>query len=421
MIHFSIEQFFQVFADYNRAVFPLQAALVLLALGVAVLAAKPFSSSNKIASLFLAFLWLWMGVAYHLVFFSKINSAAFLFATLFIVQGSLFFHKGVVRNCLDFQARRGLHGIMGLVLILYALIAYPILGYAHGETYPFMPTFGVPCPTTIFTFGILLWTTRTVSPFLLIIPFLWSLIGVYAAIAFGIKEDFGLPIAGIITVAMLSHRGYLNKDISKDGSMNIEDKIKYETLPLFAHDFLTGVPMTSLYRLNLPGGPSGMTVLDIKESIGFNTEELEAGFITKSLFWVRGLIGGVFGWDEDEELTASVSFVARLTDEERGRSRIEPGKKEGISRVLYCFENEFAAEIINRTVHCFWVMAKEQTANGYTLYTAVYVRKLNWFTPIYMALVTPMLKWIIYPALNKSVIRNWNDAENPKTRKLAHV
>lgn len=198
--------------------------------------------------------------------------------------------------------------------------------------------------------------------------------------------------------------------------MNIEDKISYTKLPLFAHDFLTGVPMTSLYRLNLPGGPSGMTVLDIKEAVGFNTEELEAGTFTKSLFWLRGLIGRVFGWDDDDELTESVSFLPSLTAEARGRSRIEPGKKEGISRVLYCFENEFAAEIINRTVHCFWVMAKEQTSNGYTLYMAVYVRKLNWFTPIYMALVSPMLKWIIYPALNKSVIRNWQKMNGPGTQ-----
>lgn len=203
--------------------------------------------------------------------------------------------------------------------------------------------------------------------------------------------------------------------------MNVNDTNRFEQMPLFAHRFLAGVPMTSLYRLNLPGGPNGMTMLDIKEAVGFNTQELEAGSITKFLFWLRGLIGRIFGWDDDKELAESVSFVPRLTAEERERSLIEPGKKEGISRVLYCFENEFAAEIINKTVHCFWVMATERTSNGYELYMAVYVRKLNWFTPIYMALVTPMLKWVIYPALNKSVIRNWNEVEKPTKHKLAHV
>jgi hypothetical protein len=52
-------------------------------------------------------------------------------------------------------------------------------------------------------------------------------------------------------------------------------------------------------------------------------------------------------------------------------------------------------------------MATEQTANGYALWFAVYVKKLNWFTPIYMALITPMLTWIIYPAMLKGVKRRW--------------
>jgi hypothetical protein len=80
-------------------------------------------------------------------------------------------------------------------------------------------------------------------------------------------------------------------------------------------------------------------------------------------------------------------------------SPLPSGQQEGISRVLYCFENELRAEIINRTVHCFWLMAAERTTDGYALYFAVYVKKLNGFTPIYMTLVSPMLKWIIYPAM----------------------
>jgi hypothetical protein len=201
--------------------------------------------------------------------------------------------------------------------------------------------------------------------------------------------------------------------------MNADDKTRFEQISLFAHKFLTGVPLKSLYCLDLPGGRIGMSVLDIKEAVGFNTEQLETGIFTKSLFWLRGLIGGIFGWDAADKLAESVSFLPRLTAEEKARSLVEPGKKEGISRVLFCFENEFAAEIINKTVHCFWVMAKEKTSNGYSLYMAVFVRRLNWFTPIYMALVTPMLKWIIYPALNKTVARNWEKTQNQGLQEIA--
>ena len=209
MMPFSTEQFLRVFESYNQAVFPFQVVLVLMALVMAVLACRPFIYSNKIVSLLLAFLWLWMGVAYHLLFFSNINPAAFLFAALFVMQGLLFFYEGVFRNRLCFLVERNLCGLVGLLFILYALIVYPILGYAHGEPYPSMPTFGLPCPTAIFTFGILLWTNKRISPPLLIIPFLWSLIGVSAAVAFGITEDFALPAAGIIAVALLLYRDHL--------------------------------------------------------------------------------------------------------------------------------------------------------------------------------------------------------------------
>jgi|CXWL01.1.fsa_nt_gi hypothetical protein len=203
--------------------------------------------------------------------------------------------------------------------------------------------------------------------------------------------------------------------------MNTVHKNEFDKLRIKAHEFLADIPMHSLYRLDLPGGRIGMNVLDIKETIGFNTDNLEPGGITRALFWLRGLIGRALGWDEAEELAESVSFLKKLTPEERSQSLILPGTKEGIGQVLYCFGNELLAEIVNRTVHCFWVMATKPTADGYALYMAVFVKKLNWFTPIYMAFVTPMLTWVIYPALNKSIMRNWKNAERSAHGKAAHA
>jgi hypothetical protein len=119
------------------------------------------------------------------------------------------------------------------------------------------------------------------------------------------------------------------------------------------------------------------------------------------------LIGRILRWDEAKELVESVSFISRLNEEDRARSQIVPGKPAGISRILYQFKNEMLGEIVNRMVHCFWLMATERTANGYALWFAVYVKKLNWFTPIYMALISPLVKWIIYPAMLKGVRRRW--------------
>jgi hypothetical protein len=182
----------------------------------------------------------------------------------------------------------------------------------------------------------------------------------------------------------------------------------YRQKPLRVHSLLAGVPLRTLERVELPGGREGMTIEEISGVVGFGGEvEMEVGPVTQALFRLRTFIGRILGWDEAKELVESVSFISRLNEEDRNRSLIVPGKPAGISRILYQFENEMLGEIVNRTVHCFWLMATERTANGYALWFAVYVKKLNWFTPIYMALSSPLLKWIIYPAMMNGVRRRW--------------
>lgn len=183
---------------------------------------------------------------------------------------------------------------------------------------------------------------------------------------------------------------------------------EFRQKPLRVHRFLGGVPLRTLSRVDLPGGRAEMTIAEISAVVGFGDQvEVQVGPITRALFWLRTLIGRILHWDDAKKLADSVSYLSRLTAEDRARSIIEPGLPQGISRVLYCFENEFLAEIVNRTVHCFYLLASERTATGYALYLAVYVKRLNWFTPIYMALISPMLKWVIYPSMENGVKRRW--------------
>jgi Family of unknown function (DUF6064) len=93
------------------------------------------------------------------------------------------------------------------VLMIYAMLIYPLIGTLLGHGYPRSPSFGVaPCPTTIFTFGLLLWTNARVPKIVLIIPFLWALLGFSAALSLGVREDLGLLLAGVLSVAMLLWR-----------------------------------------------------------------------------------------------------------------------------------------------------------------------------------------------------------------------
>jgi hypothetical protein len=206
MLPFTTEQFLGVFESYNRSVWPAQFVLFATALLLVVLAIWKRRFSDKVIGVGLAILWLWMGIAYQWLHFSAINPAAYLFGGAMSLQALLFLHAALVRSRLWFQARWNAYGIAGGVLLVYALAIYPLLGFLFGHNYPRSPTFGVPCPTTIFTFGMLLWTERLVPKYLLVIPFLWMLIGSSAAWLLGVWEDLGLLAAGFIAGTMILYR-----------------------------------------------------------------------------------------------------------------------------------------------------------------------------------------------------------------------
>lgn len=211
---FTLEQFLDVFRQYNVSVWPAQVLLIVLALAATYFSIFNKSYSNKIIVSILAFLWLWMGVVYHLIFFSSINKAAIIFGALFIIHGLLLFYFGIIKDKLKFQFSLNKYGITGIVLTTFALVVYPLLGYWLAHVYPLSPTFGLPCPTTIFTFGILLFSSSRIPFIVIIIPAIWSIIGFSAAVSLGMKEDTGLLIAGFVGTIMIIYR---NTELQKVG------------------------------------------------------------------------------------------------------------------------------------------------------------------------------------------------------------
>jgi hypothetical protein len=212
-IPFTIEQFLKVFKEYNSIVFPTQIFLYLLAFVAVYFSLKRSTVSAKVITAILSFFWLWMAIIYHLIFFTEINKAAYLFAILFVFQGLLFLFLGVLKNKFFFKLQFNIRGITGVALIIYSLIIYPILGYKFDHVYPSSPTFGLPCPTTIFTLGILLWTNLRQNLVILFIPLLWSIIGYSAAYYLHIYEDAGLIVSGflVFTIAVIERKGIRNK------------------------------------------------------------------------------------------------------------------------------------------------------------------------------------------------------------------
>lgn len=204
MLPFTPDQFLAVFATYNQAIWPIQVgAYQLGGLAVALLFWRPQAADRVIAGI-LGAMWLWTGIAYHAMFFSAINQAAYLFAALFVIQAGFLIYAGVYRGRIRFGLRSGLATWAGLALVAYAAIVYPLIGMATGHLYPAMPMFGVtPCPVTIFTFGLLLLAAPPLSGWLLVIPFVWSLIGGSAAILLRVPQDWLLLVSGFVAVPLI--------------------------------------------------------------------------------------------------------------------------------------------------------------------------------------------------------------------------
>lgn len=202
---FSKESFLQLFATYNTTIWPTQIMLNLLAIGILYLVFRNIKNSERLIPALLSLLWLFTGAVYHILFFATINPAAYGFGALFLIQGIIFAwiaYAGKVR----FGYSNDPRGIAGAVVVLYALILYPALGYLMGHAYPSSPTFGAPCPTTIFTFGILIWI-KGLPKYALVIPILWAIVGLSAALSLGMLEDLALPVSAALALFVVVMEG----------------------------------------------------------------------------------------------------------------------------------------------------------------------------------------------------------------------
>lgn len=204
VLPFTVEQFFGVFRAYNVAVWPAQVPLVALALLALYLAARPNRWSSRAICAILGVLWLWLGLAYHLAFFSAINPLAYAFAAVSVAGGVAFLWFGVARGQLHFRLAPFGRGWLGVALVAFALVAYPAWSVLAGHRYPEFPTFGLPCPTTIFTVGMLAFLVPPYPRAALVAPVLWCFVGSQAAFLLGVPQDLGLLVAAAAGVFLLA-------------------------------------------------------------------------------------------------------------------------------------------------------------------------------------------------------------------------
>jgi hypothetical protein len=130
----------------------------------------------------------------------------------------------------------------------------------------------------------------------------------------------------------------------------------------------------------------------------------------RALFAVRLALGRLFRLDGPHRDAPAESYLGRLTDDDRARSQVTPGTMRGSFRSLYVFADEALVEVRNGTVHAFLATALRPREDGYTLYWAVYVKPVGLVTPIYMALIDPFRRFIVYPSLIRQTQAAWTRA-----------
>jgi hypothetical protein len=184
--------------------------------------------------------------------------------------------------------------------------------------------------------------------------------------------------------------------------------------PWRIHELTPDFTVEDVWALPTPGGPDDFPRLlaqfspPVEGDTGVRFPE-DAPLIVRFLWEARWTLGRLFGWDEEAGgLGARVPTLRdRFPDDLRAApSGPRPGKTP--FEPLYQLENEWAAEMANRTVHAVmhlsWVPDGE---GGYRGQMAVLVKPNGRRGSAYMAAIKPLRYLFVYPALLGLIERKW--------------
>ena len=170
-----------------------------------------------------------------------------------------------------------------------------------------------------------------------------------------------------------------------------------------AHDFR----LEDVWALPTPGGPNDFPRL--VQLMASSDPSRSGSRAVRTLFAIRWKVGGLLGWDNPD----ASHFAQRPTLRDRLPADLReapPGPDfEALPFTpLYLTNDEWAAEIVNRTVHGVmhigWV---PDGTGGYRGQMAVYVKPNGQLGAGYMAAIAPFRHLIVYPPILREVGRAW--------------
>lgn len=200
------ETLLELFSRYNQDLWPAHVAAYLLAIPVVWALARPAASlrppvRSRLPALVLGILLTWLGVVFQGFYATDISRPlGIAYAVLFVAGGLAMIAAGVRGHLLVDTSPPPFSRFVGLAAVGYALLVYPILGYAFGHGWPESPLFGMaPCPTVIALFGVLV-LSHPRARHLLVLPVAWTLLATLPAVERGVWEDIGMVVFGVLAL-----------------------------------------------------------------------------------------------------------------------------------------------------------------------------------------------------------------------------
>ena len=176
--------------------------------------------------------------------------------------------------------------------------------------------------------------------------------------------------------------------------------------PWRIHELTRDFRLEDVWALPTPGGPDDFPRL--VQAFASGDPSRGSSRAARTLFAIRWKVGKLLGWDDPD--TGLGSRVPTLRDRlpvdlatpRRARLRRAPFTS------LYLLDDEWAAEIANRTMHGVmhlgWVADGD---GGYRGQMAVYAKPNGRLGNAYMAAIRPFRHLLVYPAMMRQIERQW--------------
>lgn len=139
---------------------------------------------------------------------------------------------------------------------------------------------------------------------------------------------------------------------------------------------------------------------------------------TRALFSLRYRLGDLLGWDDAADKLpipdrSETTLSARVPENLRDTTTRPVVVSSTTFVPLYRTDDEWAAEISNRTVHAVLHLAWIDQGQGvYRGQMGIYVKTRGKLGAMYMASIGPFRHLIVYPALMRQIERAW-EARHP--------